>query len=89
MRARQVLDVVVNADLRPITALQIKAAELLMLDPEFCNEVEPEAITEAIRGYAPRLDTKEGAFAATHRLPKVKAFASVWFKRCRKKRKVA
>ncbi|MET3925960.1 DUF6551 family protein [Devosia sp. 2618] len=88
MRARQVLEVVAKADLRPVTALQIKAAELLMLDPEFCNDVEPEAITDAIRGNALGLDTEAGAFAATHRLPKVKAFASVWFKKCRKKRKV-
>lgn len=87
LRARQVLEVLAKADLAPITAAQIKAAELLMLDPEFVDQVEPEALTEAIRGYALGLDTEAGAFAATHRLPKAKAFASVWFKRCRKKRR--
>ena len=65
LRARQVLEVLANANLAPITAVQ----------------------TEAIRNYAVGMDTEASAFAATHRLPKVKAFASVWFKRCRKKRK--
>lgn len=87
MRGRQVLEVLAKADLRPVTAIQIKAAELLMLDQEFCNDVEPDAITDAIKDFALGLDTEAGAFAATHRLPKVRAFASVWFKRCRKKRK--
>ncbi len=87
MRARQVLEVLASAELNPVTALQIKAAELLIMDPEFADQVEPDAITDAIRGHAIGLDTEAGAFAATHRLPKVKAFASVWFKRCRKKRR--
>lgn len=89
MRARQVLEVLVKADLRPVSAVQIKAAELLMLDPEFADQLEPEAITDAIRGHALVLEDEANAFAATHRLPKVRAFASVWFKRCRKKRRAA
>lgn len=89
MRARQVLEVVAKADLRPVTGLQIKAAEVLMLDSEFSDQLEPEAITDAIRGHALVIEDEANAFAATHRMPKVRAFASVWFKRCRKKRKVA
>jgi hypothetical protein len=77
----------VQADLAPITAVQIKAAEMLLTDPEFADQVEPEAVTEAIRGHSVGLDTEANAFAATHRLPKARAFASVWFKRCRKKRR--
>lgn len=89
MRARQVLEALAKADLRPITAIQIKAAELLTSDPEFAEHVDAEAVTDAIRGTALVIEDEANAFAATHRLPKVKAFASVWFRKCRKKRKPA
>jgi len=89
MRARQLLELLVKADLRPITAIQIKAAELITFDDEFADQVEPEAMSDAIRDFAIGMDTEASAFSATHRLPKTKAFASVWFKRCRKKRRVS
>lgn len=89
MKARQTLEMLVAAQLKPITAVQIKAVELLAFDPEFAEHLEPEAISEAIRGAALVIEDEANAFAATHRLPKVKAFASVWFRKCRKKRKAA
>lgn len=87
MKARQTLEVLAKANLAPITAIQIKAADLLLTDPEFSEQIEAEALTEAIRGVSLVVEDEANAFAATHRMPKVKAFASVWFKRCRKKRK--
>jgi len=87
MRARQMLEVLAKAELRPITSMHVRAVEMLLADPEFSDQVEPDAVTEAIRGNALTIESEAGAFAATHRLPKAKAFASVWFKRCRKKRK--
>lgn len=87
MKARQILETLVPANLKPITALQIKAAEMLMTDPEFADDLEPEAITDAIRAHAHVLDDEANAFAATHRVPKARAYASVWFRKCRKKRK--
>lgn len=87
LRARQTLDILARASLAPITALQIKAAEVLMIDPEFSENVEPEAITDAIRTNAPIIEAEATAFALTHRMPKVKAMASVWFRKCRKKRR--
>lgn len=89
MRARQALEVLVAANLAPITGMQIKGVDLLLTDPEFADQIEPDSITEAIRGHAVGMETEANAFAATHRLPKAKAFASVWFRRCRKKRKAA
>ncbi|MBN9335289.1 DUF6551 family protein [Devosia sp.] len=88
MKSRKLLEVLVAAELKPITAIQIKAAALLAFDPEFAEHLEPEAISEAMRGAALAIEGEANAFAATHRLPKTKAFASVWFKRCRKKRKI-
>lgn len=88
MRSRQILQLLAQASLRPINAIHIKAAELLMLDPEFADELEPDAITDAMRAHAHVLDDEANAFAATHRAPKTRAYAAVWFRKCRKKRKV-
>lgn len=89
MRARQILEVLANAELQPITGLQIKACETLMTDPEYCEQVEPDALADAIRGNALVLDDEAAVFAATHRMPKWKALTSVWFRRCKKKRRAA
>jgi hypothetical protein len=89
MRGRQMLEVLGKAQLAPITALQVRAAELLLTDPEFKDDVEPEALTEAIAGRGLVLEDEARAFAATHRLPLTRALASVWFKRTRKRRKPA
>ncbi|HWJ88529.1 MAG TPA: DUF6551 family protein [Pelagibacterium sp.] len=87
MRARQVLEVLANAELAPVTGLQIKACEQLMTDPEYCDQIEPEALADAIRGNAVMLDDEAAVFAATHRMPKWKALVSVWFRKTRKKRR--
>lgn len=42
MKARQILEVVAKAGLAPIKDAHMKAAELLMVDPEFCDQFEPE-----------------------------------------------
>ncbi len=89
LRARQVLDVLAKAELKPVTAVQIKAAEMLLTDPEFADQIDPDAVSDAIRGHALVIEDEASAFALTHRMPKVKAFASCWFKKCRKKRKAA
>jgi len=88
MRSRQMLEVLGKAHLKPVTALQIKAVEVLMTESEFA-EADAEALTEAITGKALVLEDEARAFAVTHRVPLAKAHASVWFKRCRKRRKVA
>jgi len=89
MRARQMLDVLVKAELAPISALQIRSVDLVLTDPEFKDEIEPDALTEAIAGRPMVIEDEARAFAATHRMPVAKAYASVWFKRSRKRRKAA
>lgn len=89
MRAREVLQLLVAASVAPITAMQIKAAETMVFDPEFADQVEHDAMADALRANAHMFEAEANAFAATHRMAKVKAYASVWFKKCRKKRKAA
>lgn len=89
MRAREILQVVAKAELAPIRGEHIRAAEILMMDDEFQDQVEPDALTDAIAGNEEALAIEARAFAKTHRLPATKAFASVWFRKCRKKRKAA
>jgi hypothetical protein len=61
----------------------------LSTDPEFCEQIEPEALTDAMSGHALALDDEAKLFAATHKVAQWRALASVWFKRCRKKRRMA
>lgn len=89
MRARIMLDVLAGADLKPIKAHQIKAAETLLTDPEYADQVDAEALTESLSGAALALDDEASVFAATHRVPLWKALASVWFRKTRKKRRQA
>ncbi len=89
MRARIILDVLAGADLKPIKAHQIKAAEALLTDPEYADQVDGEALTESLSGAALALDDEASVFAATHRVPLWKALASVWFRKTRKKRRQA
>lgn len=46
-------------------------------------------LTDARRTHAHVLDDEANAFAATHRVPKVRVYASVWFRKCWKKRKLS
>jgi hypothetical protein len=86
LRARQVLDVVKGCS--PIGGDHIRAAELLLTDPEFCNEVDVADLVDSLAAYRNIRDDAT-AFAETHRMPKWKAMASIWFKRTRKRRKAA
>lgn len=88
-KSRRMLEVLAKADVAPITANQVRAVEVLMADPEFSEAVDAEALTDSLRAYWHLLDGEADAFAATHRLPKTRALAMVWFKKTRKKRKAA
>lgn len=89
MRAREVLDVLANAELAPITGAHIRAAELLMVDPEFCNEVDAAGITDSFLLHGDEIEVEAKSFGKTHRLSAARALASVWFRRTRKKRRAA
>ncbi|GHA13580.1 hypothetical protein GCM10007989_05220 [Devosia pacifica] len=89
MRARQILEVLAKAELAPVTAPHIKSAEYLLTDPEFRETLYPEALTECIQAQEMTIDDEAKLWAATHRVPVWKAMASIWFRKCRKKRRPA
>lgn len=86
MRARQILEVLANAELAPIKAPDIKAAELLLTDPEYCDSIAAEDLTIAVSG---SFEDEAKLFAATHKIPVWKALASVWFRNTKKRRRAA
>jgi hypothetical protein len=86
MRARQILEVVAKADPAPLTAGQIKAAELLLTDPEYSEAFDAEDLTVAIRECAATADRDAALYAAEHRKPAWRGLATVWFRKVRKRR---
>ncbi len=54
MRARQVLEALARADLAPISADHIRAAEALLCDPDIAGEVDADRITAGMRAMAAR-----------------------------------
>lgn len=89
LKARQILEVVAKANLAPVKDAHIKAAELLMIDREFCDQFEPADLTREIETAGLSAENEAKVFAATHKVPFWKALASVWFRNTRKKRRAA
>ena len=89
MRARQMLEVLAKAHLAPVGSIEIRAVEMLLSEPEFKDEVDAEALTGSIEENSAIIEHEARAFAATHRIPIAKAYASVWFRKTRKRRKAA
>jgi len=89
MRARQYLEILAKAELAPITANHIKAVEHLMTDDEFKGWIEPEDLTDAIKGLGRAAETDAKRYAATHSCSVWQGLASTWFQKTRKKRKAA
>jgi hypothetical protein len=89
MKARQILEVLAKADLAPVKDAHIKAAELLLTDPEYCEAFDPEDLTREIEAAGATAENEAKVFAATHKVQFWKALASVWFKKTRKKRRAA
>lgn len=87
MKARQILELVKS--LAPISANHLKAAEALLIDPEFTQDVETSDLAETIARLGNTIELEANAFAETHRMPKWRAWASLWFRKTRKKRKAA
>lgn len=77
-----------EADLAPIQANHIKAAELLLTDPEFGNPASAD-VTAAIKAVGAEAEKEAKLFAATHSVPVWRGLAAVWFKKMPKRRKPA
>lgn len=89
MRARMVLEVLAKANLAPITADHVKAAEYLMTEPEFCEAFEPEDLTREIETSGKAAEHEAKVFSVAQKLPVWRALAVQWFKKTRKKRRAA
>lgn len=67
--ARKVLELLVQAELAPITAKEIQAVDTLLNGEEFKGQVKPERLVELLRDDYPEVEREAGVFAATHRVP--------------------
>jgi hypothetical protein len=83
-----ILEQLAKGRLAPVTSQHIKAAELLLTDAEF-EDIDPETLWVAIDGSRATIDADAREFAATHRVPVWKAVASTWFRKARKRRRIA
>ncbi|ARM14149.1 MULTISPECIES: DUF6551 family protein [Rhizobium] len=86
--AREILEVLANAERGPLTAPQIKAVELLLTDEEYCDKITPEDLTDAIVDLLFTAEDEAKLFAATHKLPFWRALGITWFRKCKKRRQI-
>jgi len=86
-RAREILEALVKSGRAPLTANDIKAGELLLTDPDYAGEMDPEVLAAAIVAAGPAAEQDAKLFAAAHRVPFWKALAVTWFKKKGRARK--
>ncbi|WP_119258899.1 hypothetical protein [Shinella zoogloeoides] len=84
--ARQVLETIANAERGPITASQIKAAEMLLTDNEYAEHITADDLTSAIIDLLYTAEEEAKLFGATHKVPLWRALAIIWYRKCKKRR---
>jgi hypothetical protein len=84
--ARQILEVLANAELAPITMHHIRAAEFLMTDKDHAQKFDPEDLSKAIFDLFLVAEDEAKILAHAHRMPYFKALAAVWFRKTKKRR---
>lgn len=89
MRARQVLQVLAQANCAPISTMQIKGMEALLHDPEFAGQTSAEDLTSAVISLGSEAEREAKVFSAAHKVPIWRAFAVVVFRRARRGRRRA
>lgn len=89
MKSRIILEVLVKAGMAPIVAPQIRAAEHLLTDSEFCNDITPEGLTAAISGSWLIDNDAAKQLQLAHKWPLWKALAIHWFRNTKKSRSPA
>lgn len=80
LRAREVLEALVKADLAPIGADMIKAAEALLCDDEYRSEFDAERVTATIKGLGSRACAEAREISIAKHLPTWRALVAVMFK---------
>ncbi len=89
MRGRQVLEALAKADLAPISADHIRAAEALLCDPDIAGEVDADRITAGMRAMAARGYADAKTLAATKNVTLWRAMVAVILKNRRARPKGA
>ncbi|WP_092496760.1 DUF6551 family protein [Faunimonas pinastri] len=87
--AREILQVLVEAGCAPISAEQIRAAEMLLTDAEYSGDIEAADLVTTIIATREDAEREAKTFAAAHQVPRWKALGIVWFKRKPRGRKRA
>jgi hypothetical protein len=89
MRARIVLQALVEARCAPVRADGIKAVEALLHNDDYKGEVTAEDIATALIKLGPTADQEAHVFAAAHKVPMWRALAVTLFKEARRGRRRA
>jgi len=84
--ATAVLTILANADLAPIAANHIAAAEILKTDPEYRDQFDDVALTDAIVGLGKAAEHEAKLMVISHKVPMKKALAIQWFRKTKKRR---
>ncbi len=84
--AEIVLRSLCDAECAPIKEVHIKAAEHLLVDPEFSGQIAPAELTATIAALGEAGEKEGRIFSATHGVPQWRGLASVWFSKRKKSR---
>lgn len=84
--AREILEVIANAELGSITASQIKAVEFLFTEEEYAGTFNPEDLTNAMVDLLWSANDEATELYHSHKWPMWKALAIVWYRKIKKRR---
>jgi len=87
-RSREILEVLANAERGPLTAPQIKAVELLLTDPEYCDKITEADLTDSIVELLTTAEEEAKLLAVTHKIQFWRALAITWFRKCKKRKQM-
>lgn len=93
-RATQIMNVLATAQLAPIGATHIKAAELLFTDPDFAGRLDAlddqggADLAAAISELGDTAGREASVFAKAQCIPLWRALGIIWFRKAKKRRKV-
>ena len=87
--AMRVLEIIRAADAAPVSAVAMRAVELLLFDHEFNERIEPQEITMTLAALGERVTREAKQFSAANQMPLWRGFAEILFRRRRKARTAA
>ena len=84
--AVQVVRVLAEAELAPISAPALRAVEAILMGTDYAEQVEPAKLTRAIVALGVEADKEASVFAATRCVPKWRGLVAVWSQEARKRK---